>query len=123
MKLPLIAAAACAFTLAGCSTFTSLLEGSSVAQSAPTQTENAEKALTIAHLAYQAVGRSLEQAAQSGALHGADAATAQALFDKAGAALDIADQADAAANAQGVLAAVADAQAAIADIDTLIPKH
>ena len=123
MKLPLTAAALCAFALTGCGTFTSLLEGNSVAQSAPTQTEDAEKALSVAHLAYQAIGASLIEAAQSGVLHGADAAKAQALYDKAGAALDIADQADAATNAQGVLAAVAQAQAAIAQIDSLIPKH
>ena len=75
--------------------------------------------MTVAHLAYQAAGISLEQAAQSGALTRADAEKAQALYDNAGAMLDIADQADAAANAQGVLAAVADAQSLIVQIDAL----
>ncbi|MBV8977074.1 MAG: hypothetical protein JO261_02510 [Alphaproteobacteria bacterium] len=123
MKLPLIAAAACALALGGCSTVTSLFEGSSIAAAQPSQIADAEKALSIAHLAYQAVGNTLANAAASGLLEGADAAKAQALYDKAGAALDAADKADDAANAPGVLAAVADAQTAIAAIDSLIPKH
>ncbi len=121
-RLLLPAAVAGALALCGCTAVQSLLGGSSVAASAPAATEDAEKALTIAHLAYQAVGVSLEQAAASGALAGADAASAQALYDKAGAALDVADQADAAANADGVLAAVTQAQALIAQIDALIPR-
>ena len=119
MNLLPLAAVAGAFALGGCSPVQSLFDGASVAQSAPAAIVDAEKALTVAHLAYQAAGISLEQAAQSGALAGADAEKAQSLYDKAGAALDIADQADAAANAQGVLAAVADAQALIAQIDAL----
>jgi hypothetical protein len=122
-RLLLPAAVAGALALCGCTTVQSLLGGSSVAATAPDATEDAEKALTIAHLAYQAVGVTLAQAAQSGVLVGADAASAQALYDKAGAALDVADQADAAANAQGVLAAAAEAQALIAQIDALIPKN
>ena len=85
-------------------------------------TADAEKALTLAHLAYDGAGLALKNAATSGALHGADAATAQALYDKAGAALDAADQADALANAQGVLAAVGDADALLTQIQALIPK-
>jgi ABC-type Fe3+-hydroxamate transport system substrate-binding protein len=95
----------------------------SLAQSAPQSTSDAEKALTIAHLAYQAVGLALKDAAASGALHGADAATAQALYDKVGAALDAADAADEAANASGVLAAVADADTLIAQLHTLIAQR
>ena len=107
MKLPLILAAVGACALGGCS----LTRADTLA--------DAEKALTVAHLAYQAAGVALEEAARSGALHGGDAAAAQALYDKAGAALDLADRADDAANAGGVLAEVEAAQAAIADIDKL----
>lgn len=122
MKLLPIAAAACALALGGCSTVQSLLRGDSIAQSAPVAAVDAEKALAVAHLAYQAVGVSLEQAAESGALKGEDAKTAQALFDKAGAALDAANAADAALNAQGVIEAVTEAQAAIAELRSLIKK-
>lgn len=92
MRLPFLAAAAL-IALAGCTTTGA----------------DAEKALTLAHLAYQGVGIALEQAAESGALHGADAARAQALYDQAGAALDAGD--------------AADAQADIAALDALLPKH
>ncbi|HWA91801.1 MAG TPA: hypothetical protein VG889_17315 [Rhizomicrobium sp.] len=106
MKLPLLAAV-CACALGGCS-FTDAAT-----------LQDAEKALTIAHLAYQAAGVALEDAAKSGALHGDDAAKAQALYDKAGDALVLADEADAAANADGVLEEAAAAQALIADLDKL----
>jgi hypothetical protein len=122
MNLLPLAAVAGAFALGGCSSVQSLFEGASVAQSAPAATADAEKALTVAHLAYQAVGISLEQAAQGGVLGGANAEKAQLLFDRAGVALDIADRADAAANAQGVFAAVADAQMLITQIDTIIKQ-
>jgi hypothetical protein len=107
MKLPLILAAACACALGGCT----LVD--------PATLQDAEKALTVAHLAYQAAGTALDEAARSGALHGADAAGAQALYDKAGDALDLADKADAAANADGVVEEVAAVQALIADLDKL----
>ena len=107
MKLPLVIAAVCACALGGCSL---------TRADAPA---DAEKALTVAHLAYQAAGVALEEAARSGALNGADAERAQALYDKAGAALDLADQADAVANADGVLAQAAAAEAALADIAAL----
>lgn len=116
MRAAILAALIAAAPLAACSS----LLGGSVAQSAPQTVADAEKALTIAHLAYQGIGLALEDAAASGALHGADAAKAQALFDKAGAALDVADTADAAANADGILAAVADADTLIAALHTLV---
>jgi hypothetical protein len=118
----LAAALIVAATLGGCAAVAPWLGGQSVAGAAPQTVADAEKALAVAHLAYQAVGVSLQQAAQSGALHGADAANAKALYDKAGAFLDAADQADAVANAQGVFAAVASAVDLIAQIKTLIPK-
>jgi hypothetical protein len=115
MNLLPVAAVAGAFALGGCSPVQTPFDTASVTQSAPDALVDAEKALIVAHLAYRAVGVSLEQAARTGA----NAAKVQTLYDKAGAALDIADQADAAANAQGVLAAVADAQALISQIDAI----
>lgn len=108
--------------LGGCQTVEALVAGTSVADSAPQQTADAEKALTVAHLAYQAIGVSLRNAATSGLLHGADAAKARTLYDQAGADLDAADAADALANAQGIAASAADAVALIAQISALIPK-
>jgi len=119
MKLLPLAAVLGALALGGCGTFTALFGGS--AASAATLTD-AEKALTVAHLAYLGTGIALEQAAQSGALTGANATKAEALYDKAGAALDIADAADDAANAGGIFAAVADAEAALTSLNTLIKK-
>lgn len=111
-----------AVPLGGCTTIQSWLSGGSVANANPTAVSDAEKALTVAHLAYQGAGIALQQAAASGALHGANAATAKVYFDKAGAALDIADQADQAVNAAGIYAAVADVVAAITSLDALIPQ-
>jgi hypothetical protein len=122
MKLLPIAAVAGALALGGCSSLQSLLSGDSLAQTAPVASVDAEKALAVAHLAYQAAGVTLEQAAESGALKGEDAHTAQALFDKAGAALDAADAADAALNAQGVIEAMTEAETAIAELESLIKK-
>jgi hypothetical protein len=119
MKLLPLAAVLGALALGGCATFTTLFGGSPA--EAATLTD-AEKALTVARLAYQGAGVALEQAAQSGALSGANAAKAEALYDKAGAALDIADKADAATNATDILSAVTDADAAIASLNALIKK-
>ena len=116
MKLLPLAAVLGALALGGCTTFATLFGGSGA--QAATLTD-AEKALTVAHLAYQGAGVALEQAAQSGALSGANAANAQALYDKAGDALDLADKADAAADADGVAEEVAAAQALIADLGKL----
>jgi len=117
MKLLPLAAVLGALALGGCATFTSLFGGS--AANAATLSD-AEKALTVAHLAYQGAGIALEQAAQSGALTRANAVKAEALYDKAGAALDVADAADEAANASDILSAVADAETAISSLNTLI---
>lgn len=81
---------------------------------------DAEKGLTIAHLAYNGIGTALKAAADSGALRGANAASAKVLYDKAGDALKVADAADVAANAQNVNAAVAAATLAIAQANAII---
>jgi hypothetical protein len=119
MKLLPLAAVLGALALGGCATFTALFGGS--AANAATLGD-AEKALTVAHLAYQGAGIALEQAAQSGALTGTNAVKAEAAYDKAGAALDVADAADRAANASDILSAVADADAALSSLNVLIKK-
>lgn len=124
MRKVLLAAAlvAVAFSASGCAQISSLIGGGSVASTAPVATADAEKALTLAHLAYQGIGDALIDATQTGALKGETAAQVQSLYDKAGAALDAADQMDTAANAPGVLAASAAVQATISQIVALIPK-
>ena len=109
--------------LGACSYLPVLLGNASIAQQAPQTTADAEKALTLAHLAYQGIGIALRNAAASGALHGAAAAQAKALYDRAGAALDAADTADAAANAPGLLAALAQAQTLLAQLHALMPQN
>jgi hypothetical protein len=100
-----------AIALAGCMTI------------APTTLSTAEKSLTIAHLAYNGIGESLKASAESGVLVGMNAATAKSWFDKAGDALLVADKADAAANAQGILDAIILAEEAIAQANALVsPK-
>jgi len=111
-----------ATSLGGCQTVASLLTGQSVAQVAPTTIADAEKALTIAHLAYQALGETLKSGADSGILHGPNAATAKSYYDKAGDYLDVADKADAAANAQGIFSAVASAESFITQAKALVPS-
>jgi hypothetical protein len=124
MKLSslVLIAALFASPLAGCAGLPVVAGGGSLADTSPQTIADAEKALALAHLAYQGAGIALKDAAMSGALHGVDAATAKALYDKAGAVLDAADTADALADAKGVLAAVADANALIAQVGALVPK-
>lgn len=110
-----------AVPLGGCTTLQTWLGGGSIATANPTAVSDAEKALTVANLAYQGAGIALEQAAASGALHGPEAASARVYYDKAGAALDLAHQADQAANAPGIYAAVADVVALLTSLDALIP--
>ena len=108
MRKPILLLAALA--LGGCT---------SIAQLAPQDAADSEKALTLAHLAYDGAGIALQNAATSGALHGADAASAKALYDKTGAALDAADQADRVADAPGLLAAVGQADTLLAQLHAL----
>jgi hypothetical protein len=121
MNLLPMAAVACALALGGCSSAPS--SEVTVAQARPGNMRNAEKALAIAHLSYQATGITLEEAARIGALRGANAATARALYDEAGTALALADAADAAANSETTLAEIASVEALIAEITALIPRQ
>lgn len=82
----------------------------------------AEKTLTVSHKAYDAAGTLLKAAAETGLLKGANAAAAKGFYDKAGDALIVADTADKAANAQGILDQVSIAEDAIAQAQTLIGK-
>lgn len=122
LNMFLAAALVATLPLAGCQTFQSLLGGGSVATTNQSAVSTAEKGLTLAHIAYQAVGLTLQGLAQNGTLTGANATTAKSLFDQAGTALDVADQADAAANAQGINNAVAQTEALLAQINALLPK-
>lgn len=106
--------------LGGCGTVTTLMGGNSIASSAPGVSIAAEKSLTIAHLAYNGIGGALVSAAQTGVLHGPNAADARVLYDKAGDALAVADKADAAANEQGVINAVSAATDAISAAQALV---
>lgn len=105
--------------VAGC-TNTPIVNGQSVAQTNPAVSINAEKALTVAHQAYNALGTQLIANAHSGLIHGAAAATAKKLYDTAGDAILAADQADKAANETNLMAALSDANSAIAQAKTLL---
>lgn len=102
-----------------------VLTGGTVANVAPVTLGDAEKTLTLAHNAVNYFGAELLYNAQtpaeggSGLLHGPAAATARVYFDKAVAALKIADQADAVANTAGILDAVSQAQGFVAQFKAL----
>lgn len=104
----------------GCSAIKSPLTGQAVSENAPSTFQQAEKALTIAHLAYNTLGTQLITAAKAGLLKGEDAATAKVYYNKAGDALKLADNAAKLGNETNLLAAINQANAAIADAQTLI---
>lgn len=118
MKMKLACLVLC-LGLSSCDTVTALVSGQSVAQSSPGISINTEKALTITHLAFQGVSDAILSATSTGLLKGANAAQVRVYYDKAGAALDVADTADKALNEQGVLSAISDAQDAISQAKTL----
>src|SRR6185503_16879127 len=95
----------------GCSSGTNsvpIINGQSVSQTAPAISNNAKKALTSAHIAYNAVGTEILSATQSGVLKGATAGKVKVVYDKAGDALATADKAAQLADESNVLAAVGD---------------
>jgi hypothetical protein len=95
----------------------------SVADAAPVTVANAEKGLTIAHLAYNGLSATILTATQTGLLKGQNAATVKVYYDKARDALLAADAADKALNTQGIIAAVQAAQDAIALASSIVsPK-
>jgi hypothetical protein len=114
---------ALALSLMGCQTVQSglsLLTGHSVASQNPVVAGDVEKALTIAHLAYDGIGNQILVNKQSGLLHGATAAEVKVYYDKAGDALIVADTADKAANQDGVVSALSTATDAITQAKALI---
>lgn len=84
----------------------------------PATLVTAEKALTVAHLAYDGVGMSLKTASDTGVLKGTAAATAKCWYDKAGDELAAADAADIALNAADIASAITKAQDAIVQAKT-----
>lgn len=118
-----LAVLALSLALGGCDTIKSVITGGSVADASPVTIVTAEKSLTIAHYAYDGIGATLGNLADTNVLRGANAATAKAWFDKAGDALIVADKADNALNAKGIMDAIAQAEDAIAQANAIIhPK-
>lgn len=99
-----------------------LATGASIASQAPVVTAKTEQALTVAHYAYEEIGSVVIAAVHSGALRGSNAAKVKIYYDAAGDALKIADKADAAANEEGITAALSDAYSAIFSIKQLVGK-
>ena len=123
MRLLKIAVVALAFTFGGCANIVpafDVLTGS-VATSAPVTTAQAEKVLTVAHLALKAAGQDIIAAAQAGTLHGTNATLVKTWYDKADDTLKAADQLDAVANAQGVVDKVAAVNTLLTDIHAIVP--
>lgn len=85
----------------------------------PQSLSDAEKALTVAHIAYNAVGSELLTLSANGTLHGTAAAQAKIAYDKAGLALDAGDSADRAGSATDLYTAVTEAQTAIAQVQSI----
>ncbi len=121
---PILLACALALPLASCSTISAIAPGSSLASAAPATMIAAEKALTITHLAFNGVSTGIQTFTASGVLRGPAAAQVKVWYDKAGDALIAADKADAALNAQGIMAAIGTAQDAIAAANAIVyPKR
>jgi len=120
-KLALVALLVCALPLASCADKgVPIVNGQTVSQSAPEVFINAEKALTVAHLAYNAISGQILQATQAGILKGSTATEVKNIYDKAGDALNVADTADRAGNTTNLLAAIQDANSAIAQVKSMI---
>lgn len=98
--------------VSGCQQLTSVTSSQNITE--------AEKALTVAHLAYNSLGTIILDATKTGVLKGSTAAQVKVYYDKAGDALLVADKADKAANATDLANAIASAQDAIASASTLI---
>ncbi len=122
--LAFAAAATVALTLVGCTTLQNVagaLTGGSVVSAAPATVADAEKGLTLAHLAYQGVSYGIQDAITTGYLHGTSAAQVKVWYDQAKVGLDAADAADAAANAQGVVDKVNAVNDLLTKIAPLLP--
>lgn len=93
----------------------------SVASTAPVTVGDAEKALTIAHLALNDLAPIIIEAAHNGTLHGTNATSVKSWYDQADNLLHTADALDVVANAQGVMDKVNAANALIVQIHPLVP--
>lgn len=123
MRIFKVAFVALALTLGGCANVGpafDVLTGS-VATTAPVTIGEAEKVLTVAHLAYNTVSENIITATTLGTLHGTNAATVKLWYDKAGDALLAADQLDKVANAQGVMDKVSTINTLLAQIASIVP--
>lgn len=101
-----------------------VVTGETVADVAPSTLADAEKVLTIAHLAVNYIGEELKYNALpppegSGLLHGDAAHKARVLYAKMVAALRVGDKADDIANTAGILSAVAQVQDLRTQFDTI----
>lgn len=124
MRKALFAIAVCIPLLGGCTSFVpalGVLTGS-VSTQAPATTADAEKALTIAHLALNTVAENILDAIKKGTLHGTNAATVRVWYDSADDGLRAADQLDVVANAPGVLAKVDSVTTLITQIQSIVGK-
>lgn len=111
----------CCVPLASCQQAdTPIVNGSSVADTSPEVFANAQKGLTVAHLAYNAIGSQILQATSSGLLKGNAAAQVKVVYDKAGDALNIADTAERAGNTTNLLHAIQEANSAISQAKSLL---
>jgi len=131
-KIIAATALAVSLSLGGCANVGPALDvlTGSVATTAPVTTAQAEKVLTVTHLALNTISVNILAATDSCVkhhdnscpLHGDNAATAKIMYDTADDSLKAADQIDAVANAQGVIDKVNAAETLIAQINNLIPK-
>lgn len=127
-RISLALAFVAAISLGSCTTLVpawGVLTGGSVASQAPATMLAAEKALILAHYSYDGIGIALRAVARTaanpnGPLHGTAAATANQWYDKAGDALKVGDQADAALNAKDVMDAIDKANTAIIEANHLV---
>ena len=110
----------CALPLTACGGKTPFLNGSSVSETAPEAFANAQKGLTVGHLAYAAISNQINTAIAQGLLKGENAATVQVHYRKAKAALDLADTAERLGNTADLIAAVREANSAIAQAKSLV---
>lgn len=88
----------------------------------PTVTKEVEKSLTVAHVAYNGVGQLILAGVGTGQIKGSIAGKIEIIYDKAGDALKVADNLDAAGNTTDVLTQVNIANQAIADVTSLVGK-
>lgn len=131
-------AAAAVLTLSACAevdaAYTELIGGASTVETVGTLVhatpeqvqaamDAAKKGLTAAHQAHRAVADAARVAAETGVLHGQNAATAKDLLFKSEAILEAADKAVDLADAEGIDNQLAAANALIGQVWALVGGH